>query len=246
MKWAEELIAKLGLEGDEAVLDIGSGDGKATAALARRVPRGEVVGIDSSEAMVARAQTAFPAEGFPRLSFLRADARSLPFEDRFDVAFSNATLHWVGEQQAVLRSVARALKRNGRFLFQMGGRGNASEVIAVVDAMLAEDRWKDFFDGFPFPWSFYGPEEYGAWCADAGFIVRRVELLPKDMRQEGKAGLAGWVRTTWMPYTEQVPAGLREPFISEIVDRYVEAHPLDNRGVVVVRMVRLEVEAAKG
>jgi hypothetical protein len=43
-----------------------------------------------------------------------------------------------------------------------------------------------------------------------------------------------------------VPAGLREPFISEIVDRFVEAHPLDNRGVVVVRMVRLEVEAAKG
>jgi len=246
MLWAEELIAKLDIEGSEAVLDIGCGDGTVTAALARRVPRGEVVGIDSSEDMVAMARSAFPAESFPGLSFQRADARALPFEDRFDVAFSNATLHWVKDQAAVLRGVARALKKGGRLLFQMGGKGNAAEVIEVVNAMVSEGPWKRFFDDFPFPWSFCGPQEYRIWCAAAGFIVRRAELLPKDMRQEGKAGLAGWVRTTWMPYTERVPAGMRELFISEVVDRYVLDHPPDTRGAVTVRMVRLEIEAGKG
>ena len=37
--WARELIAKLGLSGNECVLDIGCGDGKVTAAIAKNVPR---------------------------------------------------------------------------------------------------------------------------------------------------------------------------------------------------------------
>src|SRR5208337_144946 len=46
--WARELIAKLELEGHEHVLDIGCGDGKVSAELARHVPGGRVVGVDSS------------------------------------------------------------------------------------------------------------------------------------------------------------------------------------------------------
>ncbi len=40
-QWALELMGKLALAGDEQILDIGCGDGKVTAELARRVPRGE-------------------------------------------------------------------------------------------------------------------------------------------------------------------------------------------------------------
>ena len=39
-EWARELIGKLGLHGDEDVLDIGCGDGRATALIAERLPRG--------------------------------------------------------------------------------------------------------------------------------------------------------------------------------------------------------------
>ena len=54
-RWALELIGKLALAGAEHVLDVGSGDGKITAELARRVPEGSVLGIDSSPEMVAAA-----------------------------------------------------------------------------------------------------------------------------------------------------------------------------------------------
>ncbi len=46
--WAKELIAKLELSGNERVLDIGCGDGKVTAEIARNLPGGNVTGVDSS------------------------------------------------------------------------------------------------------------------------------------------------------------------------------------------------------
>ena len=66
--------------GNESVLDIGCGDGKVTAEIARLLPRGEAVGIDSSEDMVRKARSAFPTVSNPRLSFQLMDARSLAFE----------------------------------------------------------------------------------------------------------------------------------------------------------------------
>jgi trans-aconitate methyltransferase len=243
LSWARELIGKLGLSGNESVLDIGCGDGKVSAELALKVPRGEVVGCDSSPEMIDKARAAFPSAAHPNLSFQLADARSLGFRHRFEVAFSNATLHWVKDQNAVLRGVARGLKPGGRLLFQMGGRGNGEEIFAVANLMTASPQWRGFFEGFEYPWGFYGPEEYEPWCVEAGLRVRRAELIPKDMLQQGTEGLAGWIRTTWMPFTARVPAEKREAFIAEAVDRYIAAHPPDARGAVSVRMVRLEVEA---
>ena len=54
--WARELIARLPLRGDEHVLDVGCGDGKVTAEIARAVPRGRVLGVDASLEMIAFAQ----------------------------------------------------------------------------------------------------------------------------------------------------------------------------------------------
>lgn len=63
---------------------------------------------------------------------------------------------------------------------------------------------------------------------------------------KGKEGLSAWIRTTWLPYIQRVPERLREEFINEIVNKYIENHPLDNEGFVHVQMMRLEVEAENG
>jgi trans-aconitate methyltransferase len=244
-EWALELIEKLALRGEESVLDIGSGDGKVSATLAGRLPRGSVVGIDSSPDMVAAARQAFAPEDYPNLSFAVMNALGLEFEDRFDIVFSNATLHWVRDHPRMLRGVRRALKPGGRLLFQMGGRGNASRVLEVIEQLALCAPWSEYLRDFPCPYGFYGPEEYGPWLAAAGLEARRLELLPKEMRQQGPEGLAGWARTTWLPYTERIPPDLREAFISEVVERYLSEHPPDGEGVVRVSMVRLEVEAVR-
>ncbi len=242
-KWARELIFKLQLRGSERVLDIGCGDGKITAELAEKVPKGSVLGIDNSEEQIRFAQKKFPKEKFPNLSFMVLDARNMKFRAEFDVVFSNATLHWIIDHLTVLKGIKNSLKPNGKVLLQMGGRGNATKILEVMETMIKSKKWGRYFTNFTFPYGFYGPEEYREWLEQAGLKAKRVELIPKDMVQKGKEGLSAWIRTTWLPYTKRVPPELREKFIEELVDKYVEKRPLDNDGFVHVAMVRLEVEA---
>ena len=242
--WARELIAKLRLDRDESVLDIGCGDGKVTAEIASLVRDGRVVGIDSSPEMVEFA-TRSVAGSLANVVFNVCDARELPFDREFDVVFSNATLHWVIDHRPVLGGISRALKPGGRLLLQMGGRGNAADILSLMDALPADPRWGRFFPKRVTAYGFYGPEDYVPWLREAGLTPIRVELLERDMAQPGKEGLASWVRTTWLPYTHRVPEESRDDFVSDIVDRYVRSHPPDGDGTVHVQMTRLEVEATK-
>uniref|UniRef100_UPI0040561884 class I SAM-dependent methyltransferase n=1 Tax=Candidatus Electrothrix sp. TaxID=2170559 RepID=UPI0040561884 len=241
--WARELLNTLNLQGNEAVLDIGCGDGKVTAELAELVPDGEVLGLDNSAAMLALARKEFPWSSYPNLSFQERDARELACEQEFDLIFSNAALHWVQDHLPVLTGISRALRLGGRVLLQMAGTGNAASFLAVVDEVIQTKEWQQYFVDFAFPYGFYGPELYNVWLKEAGMYPVRVELIPKDMSYPDRAGLEGWVRTTWLPYTEQVPVERREDFIAALVDRYLADHPVDSQGQVHVSMVRLEVEA---
>ncbi len=243
--WANELIDKLTLCGEEHVLDVGCGDGKVSAALSRRLSAGSVLGIDSSEQMVALAGDNFPQNEYGNLSFAQADARALVFDGEFDVVFSNAALHWIRGHEPVLAGVARGLTTGGRFLLQMGGQGNVVDLIAVLDEMIARAPWGEYFADFTFPYGFYGPEEYTGWLAQGGLVPDRLELIPKDMVHKNAAALVGWVRTTWLPYTQRVPEARRESFVEELIESYLAAHPPDSEGRTHVRMVRLEVEGHK-
>lgn len=244
--WARELIEKLHLNGAESVLDIGCGDGKVTAMVAAFVPQGEVMGIDNSEGMIALAGSRFPKSIYRNLAFCLMDVRAIESQNEFDIAFSNAALHWIRDHSEMLARVRKSLKRNGRLLFQMGGKGNAGEILAILNEMESIEPWCPYLKAFPFPYGFYGPEEYSTWLADAGLRAKRVELIPKEMKHRDKDGLAGWIRTTWLPYIERVPLELKEGFISEITERYLKAHPPDNEGNIRVKMVRLEIEAING
>jgi trans-aconitate 2-methyltransferase len=242
--WARELIAKLRLQGGESVLDIGCGDGKVTAEIGALVPDGRVVGIDSSPEMIDFASRNLGGPS-SNLAFLLQNAGDMDFEGEFDVVFSNATLHWVIDHRPVLLGISRALRPGGRILLQMGGRGNAAELVALMDDLPADPKWRRYFPEPVEAYGFHGPEEYAGWLIEAGLIPMRLELLPKDMTQPGKEGLASWVRTTWLPYTQRVPEELRDEFVADIVERYLRSHPPDSDGLVHVQMFRLEVDARK-
>jgi len=269
--WARELIAKLKLRGDERILDVGCGDGKVTAEIARAVPHGSAVGVDASLQMIEFATKAFE---LPNLDFRVVDAReikpdafdSLRREPRlspapqlrergnrapvsipglFDVIFSNAALHWVDDHQAFLRGAASVLKPGGRLVVSCGGKGNAHDVFLALRPEMRLKRWREFFRKMEASYFFHRPEEYKKWLPRFGFKTRSIKLAPKDATYTGRDGLAAWLRTTWLPYTQRVPEDLREEFIDAVVERYVAKHPVDAKGLVHVRMVRLEIDATR-
>ena len=72
-----------------------------------------------------------------------------------------------------------------------------------------------------------------------------MELIPKTMHHAGRDGLAGWIRTTWLPYVNAVPPELRDQFVQEVATRYLARQPLTADDEALVSMMRLEVECTK-
>ena len=245
LAWARELIAKLDLRGNERVLDVGCGDGKVTAEIAGALPRGEIIGVDSSPEMIRFAGATFPQSKFPNLEFQRMDARELHFRQPFDILFSNATLHWVDDHPAFLRGAGACLKPGGRLVVSCGGKGNAQDVFAALRATLRLKPWRGLFRKLKAPYFFHRAEDYEKWLPRFGFEMHSVQLANKPVTFRGWAGLAAWIRTTWLPYTQRVPPGQREAFIGEVVDRFVAKHPDDASGNLTIRMVRLEIDAKR-
>lgn len=244
-KWALELIDKLSLKGTENVLDLGCGDGKVTAEIARLIPNSTVVGVDSSNEMIDLANEKYPSSLYPNLSFMIMDASRLSFNNRFDVVFSNAALHWVMDHRPVTEGLYKSLRPNGKILLQMGGKGNATMMVSVLEELQSSPDWEPYFVGFEFPYNFMGPEEYTTLLQKSGFREKRIELIPKDMVHSDRNGFEGWIRSAWLPYTGQIPMAKREEFIQAISTKYLEKVPIAPDGTVHVAMIRIEVEAER-
>jgi trans-aconitate methyltransferase len=185
----------------ERILDLGCGDGVLTATLA--AAGAEVVGVDSSPEMVAAAK----ARG---LDARVMDGRALAFEAPFDAVFSNAALHWMTEPDAVLAGVARALRPGGRFVGELGGHGNVAAILVALLAVLARRG----VDGrAAMPWYFPTLEAYGAKLAAHGFLVERIELIPRPTPLP--TDMAGWLETFAQPFLGRLAAAERASALAE-------------------------------
>jgi hypothetical protein len=127
----------------------------------------------------------------------------------------------------------------------MGGQGNASGILKVLDTMIRGEKWAGYFKGFSVPYTFYEDQGYKVLLESAGLTVKRIELIAKQMVHDGCDGLAAWIRTTWLPYTRRVPEDLKSNVIDRIVDTYIQVQALHRSGIIPVEMVRLEFEAER-
>src|SRR5215218_3207528 len=154
----------------ERIVDLGCGTGALTAQIA--AAGAEVLGIDASAAMIARAK-----ELYPRLRFEVARGENFAVETPVNAVFSNAALHWMSPPEVVATSVARALEPGGRFVAEMGGIGNIATIVAAMYQALAEE-------GIPRgqvrnPWYFPSIGEYASLLEHAGFEVRFMQLFDR-------------------------------------------------------------------
>jgi len=165
----------------ERILDLGCGDGVLTERIA--AAGAAVVAVDAAPDMVAAAR----ARGF--------DARvvpgqSLAFAREFDAVFSNAALHWMHPQEAVLAGVARALKPGGRFVAEMGGHNNTAAIQVALRAVLARRGIEALSLS---PWYFPSAAAYRAKLEAAGFAVDEIAIVPRPTPLA--AGFDAWLDT---------------------------------------------------
>lgn len=214
----------------ERILDLGCGDGALTA---RLMDMGcDVVGVDASPAMVAAARER-------GVRALEMDGHALTFYEEFDAVFSNAALHWMKRPDEVIAGVWRALKPGGRFVGEMGGHGNVGAVVAALKGELAA-RGLDF-DALN-PWYFPSPEEYRTRLEQAGFTVKRAQLIPRPTPLP--TDLTGWLSTFAQRFLEAVAPAERDAFCRAVAERCRPALQ-DGDGRWTVDYVRLRFAAVK-
>ncbi|MGA5193017.1 class I SAM-dependent methyltransferase [Streptomyces exfoliatus] len=124
--WEEQLDA-LDLRGDERVLDLGCGRGAVLTAVADRVPKGHVTGVDiwrsvdqsgnDERTTTANAERAQVAD---RVDLVTADMRRIPLaDDTFDLVVSSMAIHNIGSargREEAVREAFRVLRPGGRLL----------------------------------------------------------------------------------------------------------------------------------
>lgn len=122
------------------VLDLGTGTGDGAVALARRWPEAEVLGADLAPAMVAEARRKLPRELNSRVTFVEADAASLPFADgSFDVVAHANAIPFFDE-------LARVLRPGGWVVFAFS-RGDATPIY-VPSGRLRDELQRRGFGAF--------------------------------------------------------------------------------------------------
>ena len=164
-----------------------------------------MVGVDASPAMVEGAL----GKG---IDARVCNAEGLPFVSEFDAVFSNAALHWVRDQDAMLAGVQRALKPGGRFVAEMGGHGNVAAILVAQTAVLERHGCADLEDGVNY---YPSPQSYAARLAAHGFSVEEMQLIPRPTPLP--AGMHAWLTTFRKGVLDAVPEALRQTVVEETV-----------------------------
>jgi trans-aconitate 2-methyltransferase len=217
---AAEVLALLTLHGSESVLDVGCGDGRITAAVAARVPRGHVLGVDASHKMVDFARRQFGELEHPNLRFLCADARALGFASEFDLVLSCNALHWIPQQDSALVAMRRALRPQGMAQLRLVPAGARRSLEQVIEDTRCTPRWHPYFGDFSDPYLHEAPGAYAELARRHGFRVAHQQTADKVWDFGSHTAFVAFGEVTFAAWTERLPATERRAFVEDVLERY--------------------------
>ena len=208
------LLDRLALDGDESVLDAGCGSGAVTRGLLERLPRGRVIGIDGSPAMIQRAREELGED--PRLELAVADLTELAMGEPVNVVFSSAVFHWVADHERLFARLHAALRPGGILLAQCGGQGNIVDVRQALAVVAPEEPFAEHLAGWAGPWNFSPPHLACERLERAGFVdvsaMTHIEVVTPDdpMRFVSTMILGG--------HLDRLPPALHDRFARRLLE----------------------------
>ena len=219
-RWGAEFLRRVDLAGNEDAIDAGCGTGKVTALLLEKLPRGTVLAVDGSRAMVEAAGERFAGE--PRVRVEHQDLLELTVEERVDLVFSTATFHWIGDHQRLFSRLSGVLKPGGRLAAQCGGEGNISRATRATREVMGRDRFRGYCESWEDDKNYAGADETKERLEAAGFEGVQT-WLHEELTGFGSVGeLTRFLATVVLGgHLERLPGEEREPFAEAVAEEIV-------------------------
>jgi trans-aconitate 2-methyltransferase len=204
------------------VVDLGCGTGNLTVELHERMQAAETVGVDSSDAMLARAEKNHGA--VDGLTFTSANIETWLGQD-LDLVFANASLQWVDDHLDLLARMRTALGAGGQLAFQVPSnyrhpshllaRQVANEVpfIDALEEDAPEDRGRFVLS----------PEIYADLLYELGARRQVVRMEVYGHELSSTADVVEWVMGTLLtPYRTRLSPELFTAFVDRYTERLLE------------------------
>ncbi len=210
-QYGEDVLALLDVKPGEHILDIGCGTGHLTKQIQ---DKGAIVkGTDYSPDMIAQAKKLFPG-----VDFAVENAADFYTEEKYDAVFSNAALHWVLDANGAIKSIYDALKPGGRFVAEMGGKGNVAKLLEAIHLVLQNHGYHTQAETKV--WYFPSTAEYAKLLEDHGFRVTfTAHYDRKTPLQDGDQGVAKWVTMFGAQFLEGIAEEEKEQILVEITKK---------------------------
>jgi trans-aconitate methyltransferase len=209
-KYGEDLVDTLNPKVRERVLDLGCGTGYLTNIIAGSGAK--VIGIDNSLDMIAKAKKEYPAVEFRVMS-----ATEFHFDESFDAIFSNAVLHWVTEKEKAIDCMYSNLKRSGRLVLEMGGKGNVEGIVNALKSSLQKRGFNE--DAEKQIWYFPSLSEYTSLLEKRGFRVTYAAHFNRETElKDNNNGIKDWIKMFGSAFLQ----GINEIVVNEILDEVQE------------------------
>jgi ubiquinone/menaquinone biosynthesis C-methylase UbiE len=219
--WAIERLKKISFNSTDKVLDVGCGDGKITAFIAKQISNGIVIGLDISKEMLMYASSHYP---FNNLLFFEGNASSIPFKQQFDKIVCFSTLHWILDQEKALRSFKESLKPEGVLLLVLPGKA-PSNLGDVSQKIASSEKWSQYFINFESKRVYYDPKEYQLLLEKIELQIQSLEITETITEYKDKASLIANVKPL-VNFIDCLPKRLHEEFINDIVDEQIRGSDL--------------------
>ncbi len=216
----------------DTMVDLGCGSGELTAALAERIGVASTTGIDSSPAMLERAQSS----ASQAVRFQQTDIANWN-DGGLDLIIANASLQWVPDHAAVLARWVGSLRPGGQIAVQVPA--NADHPSHTCSAAVAHRE--PFVSAFaktgdgtvppdPVATNVLLPEEYSELLHDLGIVDPHVRLQVYPQLMPSSSHVVEWTAGTSLTrFFKRLPDELHEPFIAsyrtELLDRIGEVEP---------------------
>jgi len=111
-----DLVAKIPEIDAKTIADLGCGDGELTTTLLPRWPEATIVGVDSSEEMLAKAKA---RRAPPSIRFELGDLRTFRPKKKLDLVVSNSALQWLPDHAGLLADLRGMLAPAGVLAVQI-------------------------------------------------------------------------------------------------------------------------------